>query len=251
MTLSLPPLQMAANAAVGGAGGGGAAAAAAVASGICDCLMSTICVFKPEAAAWLCSECDLPTEHSNEHIGKMCNVCEDIAAGFAMPGCADTAVKFKYYYYCVEHQRTCGICALCHVTLSVHWNNAFRPCGDYCRPCGKRHDISVCDVCDAPPACECGEDDDGRIVGCCNDGDCPKNIDVMCQECGTWDEKDAVWRCPDCQEAFETKAAALLAAQMELTRKAGKVAAREAAVEALRKEAEAEIAKMLAEAALN
>jgi hypothetical protein len=27
----------------------------------------------------------------------------------------------------------------------------------------------------------------------------------MCKDCGTWDEEDEVWRCPDCQEQHEAK----------------------------------------------
>ena len=44
-------------------------------------------------------------------------------------------------------------------------------------------------------------------MGCCSDGRCEHEpqIEVLCGECGTWDEEDEVWRCPDCQEEHEEK----------------------------------------------
>jgi len=60
------------------------------------------------------------------------------------------------------------------------------------------------------PICGCCDeallnDGCGMMVnrGCCSDGDCDKQIEALCGECGTWDEEDQVWRCPDCQEKHE------------------------------------------------
>ena len=51
-------------------------------------------------------------------------------------------------------------------------------------------------------SCElCGNNCDEKIIGCCNDGNCPRNIENMCQNCGTWYEKEEVWRCSDCVAA--------------------------------------------------
>jgi hypothetical protein len=48
-------------------------------------------------------------------------------------------------------------------------------------------------------ACKfCGETNNEQMAGCCNDGDCPHNIENMCMACGTWDNEDEVWLCPDC-----------------------------------------------------
>lgn len=44
----------------------------------------------------------------------------------------------------------------------------------------------------------CSEANDERLIGCCNDGDCPDNVEVMCGCCAKWDEKNEVWRCPRC-----------------------------------------------------
>ena len=47
----------------------------------------------------------------------------------------------------------------------------------------------------------------GKMVnrGCCSDGKCGHEppIEALCGECGTWDEEDEVWRCPECQEDIE------------------------------------------------
>ena len=40
---------------------------------------------------------------------------------------------------------------------------------------------------------------DQRIVGCCNDGDCPKHIENMCNGCGHWDSEKSVWLCWECR----------------------------------------------------
>jgi len=71
----------------------------------------------------------------------------------------------------------------------------------------------ICEDCDGP---ECGCCDEktlnqgcGKMVnrGCCSDGDCNQDppIEALCGECGTWDEEDEVWRCPDCQEEHEAE----------------------------------------------
>jgi hypothetical protein len=73
----------------------------------------------------------------------------------------------------------------------------------------------ICEDCDDGGVCGCC---DQRVEnsgfgssvnqGCCSDGACghePK-IEVLCGDCGTWDEEDEVWRCPDCQEEHEAAA---------------------------------------------
>jgi hypothetical protein len=52
----------------------------------------------------------------------------------------------------------------------------------------------VCEVCTSAVP-------DEKYVGCCNDGDCPKKIENMCDSCGTWDDKKEVWCCPSCAAA--------------------------------------------------
>jgi hypothetical protein len=44
---------------------------------------------------------------------------------------------------------------------------------------------------------------DGLVIETCLNmsGGCPKNIDFVCQNCGTWDDIDEEWRCPDCADA--------------------------------------------------
>ena len=62
-------------------------------------------------------------------------------------------------------------------------------------------DKPICGCCDEALLNEgCGD-----IVnrGCCSDGACDKQIEALCGSCGTWDEEDEVWRCPDCQEEHE------------------------------------------------
>ena len=62
-------------------------------------------------------------------------------------------------------------------------------------------DKPICGCCDEALLNEgCGD-----LVnrGCCSDGACDKQIEALCGECGTWDEEDEVWRCPDCQEEHE------------------------------------------------
>ena len=58
-------------------------------------------------------------------------------------------------------------------------------------------DKLICGCCDE------ATNDDGiggsANIGCCEDCD----IKRMCKDCGTWDEEDEVWRCPDCQEEHE------------------------------------------------
>jgi hypothetical protein len=44
----------------------------------------------------------------------------------------------------------------------------------------------------------CDEDDKDKIAGCCDN--CPHHVEDMCLDCGTWYEKEEVWRCPDCAE---------------------------------------------------
>ena len=66
----------------------------------------------------------------------------------------------------------------------------------------------ICEDCDGPECGCCGDktlnQGCGKKVnhGCCSDGDCNQDppIEALCGECGTWDEEDEVWRCPDCQE---------------------------------------------------
>lgn len=69
----------------------------------------------------------------------------------------------------------------------------------------------ICEDCDGPE-CGCCEEKllnqgCGDIVnrGCCSDGRCAHEppIEALCGSCGTWDEEDEVWRCPDCQEKHE------------------------------------------------
>ena len=48
--------------------------------------------------------------------------------------------------------------------------------------------------------CECCKEDieQNYNMGCCKDGDCPHKVEVMCRDCGTWDEEEEVWICADC-----------------------------------------------------
>ena len=89
-----------------------------------------------------------------------------------------------------------------------------------CVGCGERKsngieedDEWICEDCDGPE-CDCCGDKTlnqgcGKMVnrGCCSNGACDHGVDVLCGECGTWDEEDEVWRCPDCQEEHEGKSA--------------------------------------------
>ena len=62
-----------------------------------------------------------------------------------------------------------------------------------------------CDIC-GTEVTNSGGFGDGRVhVGCCTDGRCPHTVEIMCGNCGTWDEEDEVWRCPDCQEQHEAE----------------------------------------------
>jgi hypothetical protein len=79
--------------------------------------------------------------------------------------------------------------------------------------CGNYNDDKewVCEDCDGPDCDCCGEwllnQGWGKMVnrGCCSDGACGHEppIEALCGECGTWDEEDEVWRCPDCQEEHD------------------------------------------------
>jgi len=75
--------------------------------------------------------------------------------------------------------------------------------GDRCQDCQEQYDLLICGCCDE----RVENSGFGSSVnqGCCSDGACghePK-IEVLCGDCGTWDEEDEVWRCPDCQEEHE------------------------------------------------
>jgi hypothetical protein len=59
---------------------------------------------------------------------------------------------------------------------------------------GSSQENIVCEVCTSAVH-------DEKYVGCCNDGDCPKKIERMCDSCGTWDAAKEVWRCPPCAAA--------------------------------------------------
>ena len=100
--------------------------------------------------------------------------------------------------------------------------------GDCCPECYDDHKDEFCDECGyllddgcdcdsdsedscscpSDQDCECGVDcdicndeySDEHIVGCCNNGSCPHNVENLCKKCGNWDEKEEVWRCPSCNE---------------------------------------------------
>jgi len=43
-------------------------------------------------------------------------------------------------------------------------------------------------------------------MGCCEGGEngsCPKAVESLCSNCGTWDEEMEIWRCPSCQAKYE------------------------------------------------
>jgi hypothetical protein len=69
----------------------------------------------------------------------------------------------------------------------------------------EEEDKPICGCCDEVLLNEgCG---DNVNRGCCSDGDCNQEppIEALCGSCGTWDEEDQVWRCPDCQEEHENE----------------------------------------------
>jgi len=53
--------------------------------------------------------------------------------------------------------------------------------------------------------CECCSEQflQDDIMGCCRDGECPRNVDALCRRCGEWDEDAEQWRCPSCAEDKE------------------------------------------------
>ena len=51
----------------------------------------------------------------------------------------------------------------------------------------------VCDICEEVVCQE-------KYIGCCSDGLCPNNVEFMCSICGTWDKKNEMWLCPDCEK---------------------------------------------------
>ena len=51
-----------------------------------------------------------------------------------------------------------------------------------------------------PKCYDCKTTKEHRLIGCCNDGDCPKKIENMCDICSTWDEDNEVWLCKYCVE---------------------------------------------------
>ena len=87
-----------------------------------------------------------------------------------------------------------------------------------CVGCGERKSNGIeedgewiCEDCDGPDCDCCGESllnqGCGKMVnrGCCSNGDCARGVEALCGECGTWDEEDEVWRCPDCQDYHENQ----------------------------------------------
>jgi len=90
-----------------------------------------------------------------------------------------------------------GKCEDCSVKLSGDDE------GDKCQDCQEQYDLLICGCCNQ----RVKQDGCGDMVnhGCCSDGACDQEpkIEVLCGECGTWDEEDEVWRCPECQEEHE------------------------------------------------
>ena len=71
----------------------------------------------------------------------------------------------------------------------------------------------ICEDCDVYE-CDCCQEkivdfgqDKRANRGSCSDGNCKHEppVESLCGQCGTWDEDDQVWRCPDCQEEHEPK----------------------------------------------
>ena len=58
----------------------------------------------------------------------------------------------------------------------------------------------VCDCCQEKIV-DFGQDKRANR-GSCSDGNCKHEppVESLCGQCGTWDEDNQVWRCPDCQE---------------------------------------------------
>jgi hypothetical protein len=86
-------------------------------------------------------------------------------------------------------------------TIEYHFNEGDEdliPCIKvWCQQMLSERGKSDCEVCYEKTRSDgCGRD---ANIGCCDD--C--HIRVMCKDCGTWDEDDEVWRCPDCQEEHE------------------------------------------------
>lgn len=52
-------------------------------------------------------------------------------------------------------------------------------------------ELIVCEICNEE-ICE------EAYIGCCNDGNCKKDVELMCKFCATWIEEEEVWLCPDC-----------------------------------------------------
>ena len=90
-----------------------------------------------------------------------------------------------------------GKCEDCSVKLSGDDE------GDKCQDCQEQYDLLICGCCNQ----RVKQDGCGDMVnhGCCSDGACDQEpkIEILCGECGTWDEEEQVWRCPDCQEEAE------------------------------------------------
>jgi len=132
--------------------------------------------------------CLLPTLIIEMELPLMCGAC-------AEPTRADGIGKSANIGCCED----CDIRVMC------------KDCGTWdeeqeiwrCPDCQEEYDLLICGCCDQ----RVEEDGSGNMVnqGCCSDGRCehePK-IEVLCGECGTWDEEDEVWRCPECQEEHE------------------------------------------------
>jgi len=59
-----------------------------------------------------------------------------------------------------------------------------------CKECAEVY--AVCDCCDE--VCH----QDREILGCCSDGNCPYQVENMCQQCSEHDEDEDVHRCGQC-----------------------------------------------------
>ena len=107
---------------------------------------------------WYCGECHEEGTHD-------CPCCaEEDCDIVGCPNKGNHAMGNAEYHYCDEHYNghIVGECDKCGCEIHDTWDSAPRPCGTFCRPCGKRHDYQD----EHNPCKECHEDDEEETDDC-------------------------------------------------------------------------------------
>jgi len=167
------------------------------------CLLPTLIVEMVEQRG-KCEDCSVKLSGDDE--GDKCQDCQE-QYDLLICGCCNQRVKQDGCGDMVNR----GCCSNGDCNQEPPIESMCGQCGTWdeeeqvwrCPDCQEQYDLLICGCCDQ----RVEEDGSGNMVnqGCCSDGRCehePK-IEVLCGECGTWDEEDEVWRCPDCQEEHE------------------------------------------------